>query len=95
MTQNPIESFAPLVTQVQTLPPEGGQALHKETTVLPRSLGLLLRAGSRLRRSLLVSCGLAFLSLALLAALLAYPDPASLVVWEERATKPLVVEESP
>ncbi len=92
--ENAPETFQPLVTQANTMPP--GHSWLEEVSdaergrELPRGLGVLARAGALLRRSLLVSLVLGIVSLVELGVLLLYPEPTALVVWEERSVKPLV-----
>lgn len=93
-TENAPETFQPLVTQANAMPPGHGW-LEEDSDAergrdLPRGLGVLARAGAHLRRSLLVSLVLGIVSLVELGILLLYPGPAPLVVWEERSVKPLV-----
>lgn len=92
--ENAPEVFQPLVTQVNAMPP--GQewleeSIDAETRAdLPHGLGILARAGTQLRRSLLVALALFAVSLVELGVLLLYPRPSPLVVWEERPVNPLV-----
>ena len=91
---NAPEVFAPLVTQANALP--SGHEWFEESSAreegceLPRGLGVLAQAGSRLRRSLLVALLLGTLSLVELGVLLLFPESRPLVVWEERSVTPLV-----
>jgi hypothetical protein len=93
-SENAPEVFQPLVTQVNAMPQ--GQVWLDEPNEpgicadLPHGLGVLARAGSRLRRSLLVALALLAVSLVELGALLLHPGPSPLVVWEERPVNPLV-----
>lgn len=92
--ENAPESFQPLVTQVNAMPP-GHHWLEEISDAeqgrdLPRGLGDLARAGSVLRRSLLVALLLLVVSLVELGVLFLHPGPAPLVVWEERSVKTLV-----
>jgi len=92
--ENAPETFQPLVTQENAMPP--GHAWLEEAPDaergrdLPRGLGVLARAGVQLRRSLLISLLLLVVALVELGVLLLYPAPGALVVWEERSVKPLV-----
>lgn len=88
------EVFQPLVTQAQAISPghswlEEGSG-SESARDLPRGLGVLARAGSLLKRSLLVSLVLGTVSLAELGVLLLFPRATPRVVWEERSVKPLV-----
>ncbi len=86
------EIFQPLVTQVQALPhePDWVEEAVDSSRDLPRGLDVLARAGSRFRKTLLVSMVLAVVSLAELGVLLFFPKSTQLVVWEDRVMKPLV-----
>lgn len=92
--ENAPEVFQPLVTQVNAMPP--GQEWLEESNDpgtranLPHGLGVLARAGSRLRRSLLVALALLAVSLVELGVIMLYPCPTPLVIWEERPVNPLV-----
>jgi hypothetical protein len=92
--ENAPEVFQPLVTQANAMPPGHGwleEVLDQERgRDLPRGLIALARAGSLLRRSLLVALVLLAVSLVELGVLLLHPGPAPLVVWEERSVKTLM-----
>lgn len=80
-----LESYAPLLTQVNPAPEQGEVERVGEDSGagLPSGLGVLVRAGASLRRALLVSLLLFTVSLALLAVLLAFPGRERSMVWEE------------
>ena len=92
-----LESFAPLLTQVNAAPehPEMGVAGENPGGGIPSGLGVLIRAGASLRKALLVSLLLFTVSLVLLAVLLAFPGREKSMVWEEIRSVPSVLVEVP
>jgi len=87
-----LESFQPLLTQANPAPTgaEPGTPAHAAHEQLPSGLGVLVRAGASLRRSLLVSLAFLAVSSAELAVLLLLPNPEVDVVWGEPSRAPLV-----
>jgi hypothetical protein len=96
MSMDPeIESFAPLLTQVNPAPSGDVIAAQNSGVELPSGLGVLVRAGASLERALLVSLLLLVVSLVLGGVLLAFPGRERSMVWEEFQSVQSVLVEVP